>query len=142
MTATKAESPDVKAIKALIQAFFDSINSADTKALLSHFFASANLTIVRQDPPLPPQGDSSAASTPLPSSSNPLAPLSSAGGEKLTVVMRTTIEQFVKLIEDGQKRRKGKPGPELHETPDLVCAFCFQSCSLASTLMFSRTKHM
>lgn len=36
------------------------------------------------------------------------------------MVIRTTIEQFVKLIEDGEKRRKGQPpGPVLHEAPDL-----------------------
>jgi hypothetical protein len=30
-----------------------------------------------------------------------------------------TIEQFIALIEEGQKRRKGKPGPKLHEAPNL-----------------------
>ncbi|KUI61744.1 hypothetical protein VP1G_08906 [Cytospora mali] len=38
--------------------------------------------------------------------------------EKLTVVIRTSIEEFVRLIEDGQKKRKGRL-PVLHETPDL-----------------------
>lgn len=97
---------DIQAIKALVQAFFDSINAADTKALASHFFPSAGLTIIRQDPPLDPEasGDTSSGSH----------------DEKLTVVIRTTIEQFVKLIDDGEKRRKGQPpGPVIHEWPEL-----------------------
>lgn len=101
---------DVEAIKALIQAFFDSINAADPKALRSHFFPSAGLTIIRQDPPRPAETSADADG--------------SAGGgqeeEKLTVVMRTDIETFVKLIEDGERRRRGQPpGPVLHEAPDL-----------------------
>lgn len=49
MTATNtSHANDIKAIKALIQAFFDSINAADPKALQSHFFPSAGLTIIRQ----------------------------------------------------------------------------------------------
>lgn len=121
MTAMKEESPDIKAIKALIQAFFNSINEADTKALLSHFFPSANLTIIRQDPPLLPPADASTVSP-------------GEGNAKLSVVMRTKIEDFVKLIEDGEKRRKGKPpGPKLHESPDLVRSIW--RCSLHSILM-------
>ncbi|KAJ4417244.1 hypothetical protein N0V82_006277 [Gnomoniopsis sp. IMI 355080] len=97
---------DIRAIKALIQAFFDSINAADTKALASHFFPSAGLTIIRQDPPRDPEAPGGDAST--------------AKDEKLTVVIRTTIEQFVKLIDDGQKRRDGQPpGPVIHEWPEL-----------------------
>lgn len=96
---------DIRAIKALIQAFFDSINAADTKALKSHFFPSAGLTIIRQDPPLDPEGSGDT---------------NAAQDAKLTVLIRTNIEQFVKLIEDGEKRRKGQPpGPVLHEWPEL-----------------------
>lgn len=99
-------SEDIKAIKALIQAFFDSINAADPKTLGSHFFPSAGLTIVRQDPPLPSESSGDADAR--------------AQDEKLTVVMRTDIEKFVQLIEDGQKRREGQPpGPVIHEAPDL-----------------------
>ncbi|KAJ0107418.1 hypothetical protein J7T55_009383 [Diaporthe amygdali] len=106
MTAVEAQHfEDTKAIKALIQAFFDSINAADSKALKSHFFPAANLTIIRQDPPLPADSERERAD---------------AADEKLTVVLRTTIEKFVKLIDDGEKRRKGQPpGPVLHESPDL-----------------------
>lgn len=106
MTAIEAQHfEDSRAIKALIQGFFDSINAADTKALGSHFFPAANLTIIRQDPPLAPPGPERAAGAP---------------DDKLTVVIRTTIEQFVKLIDDAEKRRKGQPpGPVLHESPDL-----------------------
>lgn len=110
MTAIEAQHfEDTRAIKALIQAFFDSINAADTKALKSHFLPAANLTIIRQDPPLPADSEH----------------LQEADGpdddkKKLTVVIRTTIEQFVKLIDDSERRRKGQPpGPVLHESPDL-----------------------
>lgn len=106
MTATDAHiTDDIRAIKALIQAFFDSINAADTKSLKSHFFPSAGLTIIRQDPPLDP-GASGDANTDQ--------------DANLTVLIRTNIEQFVKLIEDGEKRRKGQPpGPVLLEWPEL-----------------------
>lgn len=40
-------------------------------------------------------------------------------GSKIAGINRFTIEQFIELIEEGQKRRKGKPGPKLHEAPDL-----------------------
>lgn len=103
---------DVEAIKALIQAFFDSINAADPKSLQGHFFPSAGLTIIRQDPPRPDPEEQEAAA---PSSS-----AAAAAEEKLTVVIRTDIERFVKLLEEGQKRREGQPpGPVLHEAPDL-----------------------
>ena len=106
MTAVEAHFEDSKAIKALIQAFFDSINAADTKSLKSHFLPAANLTIIRQDPPRPADPAAAAATQ--------------DDDEKLTVVIRTTIEQFVKLIDEGEKRRKGQPpGPVLHESPDL-----------------------
>lgn len=102
---------DVRAIKALIRAFFNSINSADAKALQSHFFPSAGLTILRQDPPLPPESSDD---------DNNNNNNSNVEEGKLTIVLRTTIEKFVKLIEDGEKRRKDQPpGPVLHESPDL-----------------------
>lgn len=124
MTAIDLEHVDnVEAIKALIQAFFDSINAADAKALQSHFFPSAGLTIIRQDPPREP---SSLSSSPSPLMSSSLSSLSTAtcndaiasAPEKLTVVIRTTIENFVKLVEDGQRRRP-PGGPVIHEAPAL-----------------------
>lgn len=112
MTAIESQNfEDIRAIKALIQAFFDSINAADTKALKSHFLPAANLTIIRQDPPLRAPADPEQRAAPGGGA---------ADDEKLTVVIRTNIEQFVKLIDDGEKRRKGQPpGPVLHESPDL-----------------------
>lgn len=109
MTAIEAyDFEDTRAIKALIQAFFDSINAADTKSLKSHFLPAASLTIIRQDPPRPVDPEEGSSGT------------SASDDEKLTVVIRTTIEQFVKLIDDSEKRRKGQPpGPVLHESPDL-----------------------
>jgi hypothetical protein len=53
MTATK-EPPSVASVKAVIQAFFDAINAEDTKALQAKFHPEADLTIIRQDPALPP----------------------------------------------------------------------------------------
>lgn len=107
MTAFNTQtSDDVQAIKALIQAFFDTINAADSKAMQSHFFPSAGLTIIRQDPPLDPGTSVDAES--------------SEDGANLTVVIRATIEQFVKMIDEGQKRREGQPpGPVLFEWPEL-----------------------
>ncbi|KAF2099530.1 hypothetical protein NA57DRAFT_75030 [Rhizodiscina lignyota] len=93
---------DSKPIKSLIQSFFDAINASDTKALQEHFFPTASLTILRQDPPLP-------ESSPPPSPPD----------NKITVVTRTNIETFIKMVEDGERRRKGKKGPELVERPDL-----------------------
>lgn len=106
MTAVDTPNAEaVQAIKALIQAFFDSINAADTKALQSLFFPGANLTIIRQDPPLPAGSASSQHES---------------KDAKLTVVMRTTIEKFIALINEGEKRRKDQPpGPVLLEAPDL-----------------------
>lgn len=101
---------DAAAIKALIQAFFDSINASDPKGLQSHFFPKAGLTIIRQDPPRAPETSAGAGADVEEDEDE----------EKLTVVIRTDIETFVKLIEDGEKRRKGQPpGPVLHEAPDL-----------------------
>ncbi|ROV98659.1 hypothetical protein VSDG_04309 [Cytospora chrysosperma] len=120
MTAIDTQvAEDAGAIKALIQAFFDAINAADTKALQSCFFPGANLTIIRQDPALlpPPPGGEEEATTGQRRDSRE----ESKGDErkKLTVVIRTSIEEFVRLLEDGKKRREGKPGPVLHESPDL-----------------------
>lgn len=127
MTAIDLEHVDnVEAIKALIQAFFDSINAADAKALQSHFFPSAGLTIIRQDPPREPSSSLSSSPSPSLLSSSSSSSLSTAAchdatapaSEKLTVVIRTTIENFVKLIEDGQRRRP-PGGPVIHEAPAL-----------------------
>lgn len=106
-TVNDQASDDVQAIKAVIQAFFDAINAADTKALATQFTPSANLTIFKQTPPLD-FGTSVDAKT------------SSEDEAKLTVVVRATIEEFVKVIDEGQKRREGQPpGPVLHEWPEL-----------------------
>ncbi|KUI74358.1 hypothetical protein VM1G_09870 [Cytospora mali] len=121
MTAINTKlAEDVKAIKTLIQAIFDAINAADAKALQAHFFPSANLTIIRQDPPLAPAGPAGASTAPAaPAARDGNAQEEAGGGEeKLTVVIRTSIEEFVRLIEDGQKKRKGRL-PVLHEAPDL-----------------------
>lgn len=117
MTAIDQEhAGDVEAIKARIQAFFDSINAADAQALQTHFFPSAGLTILRQDPPREPPTGATSASTLSTSSSTKRE---QEDDETLTVVIRTPIENFVKLIEDGQKRRP-PGGPVLHEAPDLA----------------------
>lgn len=109
--------PDVAAIKSLIQSFFDTINASDAKGLQTHFLPRADLTIIRQDPPLAPPSASPFSSLPVHS---PLqTPAISDSSPKLTVLIRTNIETFVKMIKDGEKRRKGKPGPVLHEAPDL-----------------------
>lgn len=103
MSTAASES---KSVKSLIDSFFAAINASDTKALQALFFPSASLTILRQDPPLPKPKSSSHQS---------------ADSNKVTVVIRTDIEAFIKLIEEGEKKRKreGKKGPELVETPDL-----------------------
>jgi hypothetical protein len=96
---------NTQSVKALIESFFSAINASDNKALQSLFFPSASLAIIRQDPPLPQN------SPPPPPDEN-----------KITVVMRTNIETFIKLVEEGERKRKreGKKGPELVETPDLA----------------------
>lgn len=112
---SRQQATDVEAIKALIQAFFDSINASDPKSLQTHFFPSANLTIIRQDPPRPAEDASHSAPAPAAAAGE-----EGEGEEKLTVVTRTDIETFVKLLEEGERRRKGQPpGPTLHEAPDL-----------------------
>ncbi|KAF2445157.1 hypothetical protein P171DRAFT_431900 [Karstenula rhodostoma CBS 690.94] len=118
MTATK-ETPDVHAIKALIQSFFDRINASDAKGLATLFLPHANLSILRQDPARDPASDSPWSSVLLPHNAVPTTPHNADDEEKVTVVLRTSIEKFVPMIEDGEKRRKGKPGPKVHETPDL-----------------------
>lgn len=119
MTAIDTQvAEDAGAIKALIQAFFDAINAADTEALQSCFFPGANLTIIRQDPALPPPppgGEEEAITT----GQQQRESTEDDKKKKLTVVIRTSIEEFVRLLEDGKKRREGKPGPVLHEAPDL-----------------------
>ncbi|KAF2730451.1 hypothetical protein EJ04DRAFT_515246 [Polyplosphaeria fusca] len=120
MTKLKDHHHDITSIKSLIQAFFDAINAADTHALASHFFPSANLTILRQDPPLPPSPThypAYASLAPIPTTPSPHS--ISTPEEKLSVVIRTSIENFIALIEEGKKRREGKPGPSLFEKPDL-----------------------
>ncbi|SMR41895.1 unnamed protein product [Zymoseptoria tritici ST99CH_1A5] len=101
MTATK-EPASAAGVKSTIEAFFDAINAEDTKALQARFHPKAGLTIIRQDPPLPPDG----SRTPTPDS-------------RISAVNTFSIEQFIALIEEGQKQRKGKPGPKLHEAPAL-----------------------
>lgn len=115
MTVADANLADeVTAIKALIQTFFDAINAEDIKALQATFTPGANLTIIRQDPPLPP---------PPSGDHHHHAGQEDEGVEKLTVVIRTHIEEFIRLLEDSQRKRKGRPGgPVLHETPDLGSA--------------------
>ncbi|ROW13357.1 hypothetical protein VPNG_05499 [Cytospora leucostoma] len=120
MTAIDAQLADeVKAIKALIQSFFDAINAADTRALQSHFVPSADLTIIRQDPPLPHGTPISSSSSSSPGAGALATQVEDEEEERLTVVIRTTIEKFIKLLDDDKKRREGRPGPALHETPDL-----------------------
>jgi hypothetical protein len=121
MTHTKDTHHDTAAIKTVIQCFFDAINAADTVALATHFFASANLTIIRQDPPLPPSTTNYPAyvSLPVPQPPTSTSPATSEE-DRLTVVIRTSIEKFIALIEEGKKRREGKPGPTLFEKPDLA----------------------
>ncbi|KAF2110900.1 hypothetical protein BDV96DRAFT_583117 [Lophiotrema nucula] len=117
MTEAKDQGKDVEAIKALIQKFFDAINAADTEALGERFYANANLTIIRQEPPLSPSSSNHPAYTSLPVPEVPS--LVNEGKEELKVMIRTTIEKFIALLEEGKKRREGKPGPELFEAPDL-----------------------
>lgn len=117
MTAIK-ENQDVQAIKALIQSFFDRINDSDAKGLGKLFIPNANLSIIRQDPARDPPSESLWSSVPLPRKAT-MNSHSTEEKEKLTVVLRISVEKFVKMIEDGEKKRKGKPGPKVHEVPDL-----------------------
>ena len=119
MTQMKKETPDVQAIKALIQKFFDAINDADTKALGTNFESpDATLTIVKQDPPLNPSSSNYPQYTSIPTP--PAATSSSSTEEKsVKVVIRTTIERFIALLDAGKKRREGQPDLNIKETPDL-----------------------
>ena len=120
MTQMKKETPDVQAIKALIQEFFDAINDANTKALGTNFESpDASLTIVKQDPPLNPSSSNypQYASVPLPPASSSISSTSEAKSVK--VVIRTTIERFIALLDAGKKRREGQPDLNIKETPDL-----------------------
>ncbi|USW49101.1 Putative NTF2-like domain superfamily protein [Septoria linicola] len=135
---SSAEFCDIQAIKSLIQKFFDAINDADTKALASHFFPNANLTIIRQDPPrAPSNGDENAdgewrgyyeqfTGIKLPSTSSSASSTEAENAkkedrekDKLTIVLRTTIERFIALLDAGKKRREGQPDLKIHEEPDL-----------------------
>lgn len=119
MTATK-DIEDVEAIKALIQAFFDRVNDNDPAGLQALFVPNANLTILRQDPPRPPPSSSFAVSLPLPSQTSPP---SSEAKEKISQIFQSSIESFIKMIEDGNKRKKpGQPVPTVHEVPNLDAA--------------------
>ncbi|KAL1610369.1 hypothetical protein SLS60_002036 [Paraconiothyrium brasiliense] len=118
MTAIK-ETPDIHAIKMLIQSFFDRINDSDAKGLGELFIAKANLTIIRQDPARDPLSNSPWSSLTLPRNAATICH-DDEEEEKLTVVLRTSIENFVKIIEDGEKRRDPtKPTTKVHEAPDL-----------------------
>jgi hypothetical protein len=117
MTAIK-ETPDAQVIKALIQSFFDRINDSDAKGLAKLFIPNARLSIIRQEPARNPPPDSPWRSIPMPRNATD-TPHGTEEEEKLIFVLRTSIDNFVKLIEDGEKRRKGSPGPKVHEEPDL-----------------------
>lgn len=114
MTAVQ-DLKDVEAIKALIRSFFDAINASDPKALQALCAPKTNLTIIRQDPPRPPPAHSRWAE--LPQAQVRVSKVVEKD-EKITVVLRCDIETFVKLIEDGNKRRHGRL-PEIHEAADL-----------------------
>lgn len=133
MTAIDAQhAEEVHAIKALIQAFFDAINAEDIKGLQAKFLPKANLTIIRQDPPLPHGdhlaaaggggGEGGGADDSTTNTAAAAAEEKDKDKENLTVVIRTPIETFIKLLEDSQRRRRGRPGPALRETPDLAAA--------------------
>jgi hypothetical protein len=120
MTELQGHADDTVAIKTLIQKFFDAINASDPQTLATHFFATANITIIRQEPPRAPDASYHAAYANLPLPPQAKVERSQTGqDEKLQVVIRTTIEKFVALLEEGQKHRKPGQGPILHEAPDL-----------------------
>ncbi|KAK4503831.1 hypothetical protein PRZ48_004746 [Zasmidium cellare] len=118
MTATK-DLDDIEAIKALIQSFFDRVNDNDPPGLQTLFAPNAHLTILRQDPPRAPPSSSSGASLPQPKA--PTEPDSKDDEDKISLVYQSTIESFIKLIEDGNRRKKpgDKPVPTVHEVPNL-----------------------
>ncbi|EME82987.1 uncharacterized protein MYCFIDRAFT_203473 [Pseudocercospora fijiensis CIRAD86] len=117
MTQLTHEASDAQSIKSLISTFFDAINNVDIKALENCFTdENANLVILRQDPPRQP----SASNYPQYRSVPTTKEKDGKGEEKIEVVIRTSIEKFISLIRDGEKRRRGQPHqPILHESPDL-----------------------
>lgn len=118
MTQLTPETCETLSIKDLITTFFAAINASDPSSLGPLFFPHANLVILRQDPPLKPSSSNypQYSHLPVPRAENP----SPESKEKLSVVIRTDIETFIKMLEDGKKRRDGQPDlPELHEEPDL-----------------------
>ncbi|GIZ42501.1 hypothetical protein CKM354_000576700 [Cercospora kikuchii] len=122
MTQIK-DSPEVKAIKALIQAFFDAINAADIEGLGTYFAPEANLTIIRQEPPRAPSSESTSsypqfAVIPSPAPTSAQRAQTDAK-ESLKVVIRTDIAHFLALLEEGRKRREGQPDLQIFEKPDL-----------------------
>lgn len=109
MTATQ-DFDEIEAIKALIQNFFHAINASDTHALQTLFAPTANLTMMRQKPARPDPA-ASLVSAPTASDEEP---------GSITRVFSTTIEVFIAMIEEGERKRKraGAPaGPKLHEWP-------------------------
>ncbi|KXT05186.1 hypothetical protein AC578_8416 [Pseudocercospora eumusae] len=117
MTQLTHETADAKSIKTLISTFFDAINNVDITALEDCFTDSnSNLVILRQDPPRQP----SASNYPQYRSVPTTKEKDGKGQEKVEIVIRTSIEKFIELIREGEKRRKGQPKqPVLHESPDL-----------------------
>lgn len=141
MTQMK-ESADIRAIKSLIQDFFDAINAADTKALGHTFLSNGTLAIIRQDPPRNPTSGGSGsgsgeeqenhypqyAAVPTPTGPPPTgsdedrsATTTASEDQKISVVMRSSIENFIKLLDDASKKRRegGAPDLKIVETPDL-----------------------
>ncbi|KAK4626958.1 hypothetical protein CLAFUW4_04339 [Fulvia fulva] len=106
---------DIEAIKALIQAFFDRVNNNDPQGLQHLFVPSAHLTILRQFPDLAPPQTSPWSELPQPSLTS-----TTSNEQKISLVYQSSIEAFIKLIEDGNKRKDPKkPVPKVHEVPDL-----------------------
>lgn len=103
MTQIELE-PEAGAIRSLIATFFAAITAADTKALQALFYPAASLSIIRQDPALPPD-------------EKPPPP----GDNKVRVVLRTDIETFIRMVDEAERRRRreGRGGPAIVETPDL-----------------------
>ncbi|KAF2170171.1 hypothetical protein M409DRAFT_51921 [Zasmidium cellare ATCC 36951] len=120
MTATK-DLDDIEAIKGLIQAFFDRVNANDPPGLQALFVPNAHLTILRQDPPRPPPPSSSGAYLPQPPTPTPIKEQEEQDN-KISLIYQSTIEAFIKLIQDGNRRKKpgDKPVPTVHEVPNLA----------------------
>lgn len=147
MTQMK-ESADIRAIKSLIQDFFDAINAADTKALGHTFLPNGTLAIIRQDPPRNPTSGSGSsgsgtgtgtaeqedyypqyAALPTPTGPPPTGSdnhdsnttTTASEEQKISVIMRSSIEKFIKLIDEASRKRRegGAPDLKIVETPDL-----------------------